>query len=95
VMLIIGAPNSSNSMRLVEVAKQAGCAVTHLCQRAENIDWDWFKGAQTLGISAGASAPEVLVDEVIAACQEHFALHVEEIRVVEENIFFNIPKNLH
>lgn len=95
IMLIIGAPNSSNSMRLVEVAKQAGCAVTHLCQRASNIDWSWFEGVKRLGISAGASAPEVLVDEVLQACSQHFAIDVEEIRVVEENIFFNIPKSLH
>ncbi len=95
VMLIIGAPNSSNSVRLVEVAKQAGCPVTHLCQRADQIQWEWLVGAQRLGISAGASAPEILVDEVIEACKERFTIEVEEIRVVDENIFFNIPKNLH
>ncbi|HXF90396.1 MAG TPA: 4-hydroxy-3-methylbut-2-enyl diphosphate reductase [Candidatus Nitrosotenuis sp.] len=95
MMLIIGAPNSSNSMRLVEVAKQAGCKITHLCQRADQIDWQWFDCTKSLGISAGASAPEVLVDEVIQACHERFDVAVEEIKVVEENIFFHIPKSLH
>jgi 4-hydroxy-3-methylbut-2-en-1-yl diphosphate reductase len=93
-MIVIGAPNSSNSMRLVEVAKQSGCEVTHLCQRAQNIDWSWFEGVSRLGISAGASAPEVLVEEVIQACAERFAVDVEEIKLVEENIYFNIPRSL-
>lgn len=93
-MIIIGAPNSSNSVRLVEVAKSHGCPEARLYPRAENIDWTWLQGVQHLGISAGASAPEVLVDELIDACQKRFTVTVQEIRVIDENIHFNIPKSL-
>jgi 4-hydroxy-3-methylbut-2-enyl diphosphate reductase len=93
-MIVIGAPNSSNSVRLVEVAKSHGCPEARLYPRASDIDWAWFKGAQRLGISAGASAPEVLVDELIDACRARFNVTVEEIRVTEEDIHFNIPKSL-
>lgn len=93
-MIVIGAPNSSNSVRLVEVAKSHGCPETRLYPRASEIDWTWLDGAKRLGISAGASAPEVLVDELIEACQKRFDLNVEEVRVIEENIHFNVPKSL-
>jgi 4-hydroxy-3-methylbut-2-enyl diphosphate reductase len=93
-MIVIGAPNSSNSVRLVEVAKRHGCPEARLYPRATEIDWSWLKGASRLGISAGASAPEILVDELIEACRDRFTVNVEEIRVVEENIHFNIPKSL-
>lgn len=93
-MIVIGAPNSSNSVRLVEVAKKHGCPEARLYPRASKIDWAWLEGASRLGISAGASAPEVLVDELIDACRERFSVTVEEVRVVEENIHFNIPKSL-
>ena len=93
-MIVIGAPNSSNSVRLVEVAKKHGCPEARLYPRASDIDWAWLEGSKRLGISAGASAPEILVDELIEACRERFEVTVEEIRVVEENIHFNIPKSL-
>lgn len=93
-MIIIGAPNSSNSVRLVEVAKGHGCPEARLYPQASEIDWTWLEGSNRLGISAGASAPEILVDELIDACRDRFAVTVEEIRVVEENIHFNIPKIL-
>ena len=93
-LIVIGAPNSSNSMRLVEVAKQYGCAKARMFQRAKDLDWDWLSGVQQLGITAGASAPEVLVDEVIEACRNHFDVTVEEKSVIEENIIFHVPKML-
>jgi 4-hydroxy-3-methylbut-2-enyl diphosphate reductase len=93
-LIIIGAPNSSNSVRLVETAKLHGCQEARLYPRAAEIDWAWLEGATRLGISAGASAPEVLVDELIEACRDRFMINVEEIRVIEENIHFNIPKSL-
>lgn len=94
VVLVIGAPNSSNSMRLVEVAKRAGAKDAALIQRASDIDWTMFAGATTAGLSAGASAPEVLVDEVIAAFRSRFDLTIEEITVSREDIVFNLPRVL-
>jgi 4-hydroxy-3-methylbut-2-enyl diphosphate reductase len=93
-MIVIGAPNSSNSVRLVEVAKKHGCPEARLYPRASEIDWAWLGQAQRLGVSAGASAPEVLVDELIDTCRDRFSVNVEEIRVIEEDIHFNIPKSL-
>lgn len=93
-LIVIGAPNSSNSLRLVEVAKNNGCADARLYQRAKEIDWTWLQDKKRLGISAGASAPEVLVEEVIDACRNHFTVTVDEIKVTEENVHFNIPKAL-
>lgn len=93
-LLVIGAPNSSNSMRLVEVARKAGCAQAHLVQRAADIDWRWLDGVERLGITAGASAPEVLVEEVIAACRGRYAVRIEEVPVTEENVTFKLPRAL-
>jgi 4-hydroxy-3-methylbut-2-en-1-yl diphosphate reductase len=93
-LIVIGAPNSSNSMRLVDVALQAGCPKARLFQRAAELDWAWLAGVKSVGITAGASAPEVLVDEVIAALRARFAVSVEEVRIAEENIAFNIPSIL-
>jgi 4-hydroxy-3-methylbut-2-enyl diphosphate reductase len=93
-MIVVGAPNSSNSMRLVDVALQAGCAKARLFQRAAELDWDWLDGVQSLGITAGASAPEVLVDEMIEALRTRYTVSVEEVRIAEENIAFNIPPML-
>ena len=85
-LVVIGAPNSSNSMRLVEVAANYGCAEARLVQRAADMDWDWLGDAQRLGITAGASAPELLVDELIAACRERYDVTVEEVRTTEESV---------
>lgn len=93
-LMVIGAPNSSNSRRLVEVAARTGCARSLLIQRAAEIDWSALAGVHTLGLSAGASAPEILVDEVIAAARAYFDVTVEEIRVVEEDVVFKLPKAL-
>jgi 4-hydroxy-3-methylbut-2-enyl diphosphate reductase len=93
-LLVVGAPNSSNSMRLVEVAKVAGCDRAMLVQRATDIDWGFLSGVRRLGLSAGASAPEVLVQEVIDACRARFDVTVEELRVTDEDVHFNLPRVL-
>ena len=93
-VLVVGAPNSSNSRRLVEVALSAGCPRALLIQRAREIDWDALAGVTTLGITAGASAPETLVQEVIDAARERFATTVEELAVTREDVHFNLPRSL-
>ena len=93
-VLVIGAPNSSNSMRLVEVARNAGCPRAMLVQRAADIDWDALAQVRRLGITAGASAPETLVEEVIEACRQRFDVAIEEIKVTEENVTFKLPRAL-
>ena len=93
-MIVIGAPNSSNSNRLVEVGANYGCDKSMLLQRASDIDWAWLDGVQNLGLTAGASAPEVLVEEVIDAIGNKYNVTVETISITEENVVFNIPKIL-
>jgi len=93
-MVVIGAPNSSNSMRLVEVARNYGCAKSRLVQRAVDMDWEWLGNVRRLGITAGASAPELLVDELIAACRQRFDVTVEEVRTTEESVVFKLPRQL-
>lgn len=93
-VIVLGAPNSSNSNRLVEVTKAQGCPRAFLLQNAGDLDWALLEGVGTLGITAGASAPEILVEELLDALGERFDLAVEEIRVAEENIVFSIPKAL-
>ena len=93
-VIVIGAPNSSNSNRLVEVAALHGCDKSMLVQRAAEIDWGWMDGVKALGISAGASAPEVLVDEVIEAAKERYDVTIKEIAITQENVHFKIPKIL-
>jgi 4-hydroxy-3-methylbut-2-enyl diphosphate reductase len=93
-MIVVGAPNSSNSQRLREVAERAGCPKAVLIQRAADIDWADFAGAERIGITAGASAPEVLVDEVIEAFAARYEVDVELVRTAEENVTFNLPRTL-
>lgn len=93
-LVVIGAPNSSNSMRLVEVAANYGCKKSRLVQRAVDMDWEWLGDAQRLGITAGASAPERLVDELIEACRARYDVTVEEVRTTEENVVFKLPRAL-
>ena len=93
-MIVVGAPNSSNSQRLREVAERAGCKVAVLLQRAAEIDWTAFEGVRTLGITAGASAPETLVEEIISVFAERYDVHVETVRTAEETISFNLPREL-
>ena len=92
-MLVIGAPNSSNSVRLVEVAEREGIPAA-LVQRAGDIDWDWLAQPAALGLTAGASAPEVLVQEVLEALGERFTLRIEEAEHVPENMTFKLPREL-
>ena len=91
---VVGSPNSSNSQRLVEVARKLGCERSMLVQQAANIDWSVLDGVESLGITAGASAPEVLVEEVISACRRRFDVSFEEITVTTENVQFKLPRAL-
>jgi 4-hydroxy-3-methylbut-2-en-1-yl diphosphate reductase len=93
-LIVVGAPNSSNSKRLVEVAERAGCPKAILVQRAADIPWDLFAGVATVGLTAGASAPQVLVDEMIAAFRERFQVDVETVTTATETIAFNVPREL-
>ena len=93
LVLVIGAPNSSNSLRLVEVAIRSG-ANAHLVQRADAIDFDWFDSVNTLGLTAGASAPEVLVREIIDALAVHFDLDEQQVTTAKESIVFKLPREL-
>jgi len=93
-LLVIGAPNSSNSKRLVEVARAAGCGYAQLVQRAADIDWRALKGIEAVGITAGASAPEVLVNEVIDAFRARFTTVVERVETTTEAVEFKVPRVL-
>ena len=93
-MIVVGAPNSSNSQRLKEVAVRAGCSRAALVQRATDIDWNEFGAITSLGITAGASAPEVLVEEIIDAFAERYSVDVETVSTAEEGVFFPLPRPL-
>jgi 4-hydroxy-3-methylbut-2-enyl diphosphate reductase len=94
LVLVIGSPKSSNSVRLVEVAKRAGAADARLVGSAADVDWSWFAGARTVGVTAGASAPEDLVEELIAAIAARFDARVEEVSVTREDVVFKLPRVL-
>ena len=93
-LLVVGAPNSSNSRRLVEVASRAGCPYAQLVQRAENIDWRALEGIASVGITAGASAPEVLIEEVVDAFRARFDVTVSVVETAQENVEFKVPRVL-
>ncbi|KGJ05023.1 4-hydroxy-3-methylbut-2-enyl diphosphate reductase [Paracoccus halophilus] len=93
-LLVIGAPNSSNSRRLVEVGRAAGCAYSQLVMRADQIDWRAIAGSRAVGVTAGASAPEVLVDEVVQAFRDRYDLSVEMVETARENVEFKVPRVL-
>jgi 4-hydroxy-3-methylbut-2-enyl diphosphate reductase len=93
-MIVVGAPESSNSVRLVEVAQRSGCPNASLVERADKIDWSRFAGIKSLGITAGASAPETLVDEVIEAFAQRFDITVSASGEQRESIVFNLPREL-
>ena len=93
-LLVVGAPNSSNSRRLVEVARNLGCEPAMLVDRANSVEWDRLSGATRVGLTAGASAPEILVEEVLAAFRERFDVTVETITVTEEDVQFKLPRVL-
>ncbi len=93
-MLVVGAPNSSNSRRLVEVGAKAGCAYAQLVQRATDIDWRALEGVASIGVTAGASAPEELIDEVIDAIGARYDVTVRTIETAVENVEFKVPRVL-
>jgi len=93
-MLVVGAPNSSNSRRLVEVGARAGCSYAQLVQRAADIDWRALDGIASVGVTAGASAPEVLVEEVIDAFRARYDVTVEMVETAQENVEFKVPRVL-
>ena len=93
-LIVVGAPNSSNSKRLVEVASKAGCNYSQLVQRANEIDWRSLINIRSVGVTAGASAPEVLVNEVVEEFQQHFSVTIEKVETAQENISFKVPKIL-
>jgi len=93
-LLVIGAPNSSNSQRLVEVGRAAGCGVSHLVQRAADIPWDDLAGVSAVGITAGASAPEALVEEIIEALKERYDVDIDTVTTATEDVTFKIPRVL-
>lgn len=89
-VIVIGAPNSSNSLRLVEVCNRNGSDAI-LLERAKDINWSWLKGVNTLGLTAGASAPEVLIEEVLDALKKRFEVTLNNIQTSEENMKFKLP----
>jgi 4-hydroxy-3-methylbut-2-en-1-yl diphosphate reductase len=93
LVLVIGAPNSSNSLRLVEVAERSG-AKSILVQRSDEIDLAWFDNVHTLGLTAGASAPEILVREIVNSLSKHFELDEQQVSTAEESIIFKLPREL-
>jgi 4-hydroxy-3-methylbut-2-enyl diphosphate reductase len=93
-LLVIGAPNSSNSQRLVEVGRAAGCAYAQLVQRAAEIDWRALEGIGSVGVTAGASAPEELVNEVIDAFRARYDVTVELVETAQETVEFKVPRLL-
>jgi len=93
-LLVVGAPNSSNSKRLVEVASRAGCSYAQLVQRATDIDWRALHGIKSVGITAGASAPDVLIQEVVDAFSEHYEVIVQTVETAQENVSFKVPRIL-
>lgn len=93
-MIVLGAPNSSNSNRLAEVALTIGCTKSALIQRVAEMEDGWLDGVSTLGVTAGASAPEILVQELIDTLSEEFAVTVEERNIIDENVTFSLPRAL-
>ena len=93
-LLVVGAPNSSNSKRLVEVGKKAGCDYSQLVQRATEIDFRALEGIESLGITAGASAPEILINEVVESFKERYLVRLETVETAVENVNFKVPRVL-
>jgi len=94
LVLVVGAPNSSNSVRLVEVAERAGAKAAYLVPSAADVNWDWFDDAERVGISAGASAPEELVEDLIAAIAGRYTVQIEDVSVAKEDVVFKLPREV-
>jgi len=95
MFFIIGSRNSSNSLRLVEVAKKAGCQKSELIHHGKELPYDKIEKCKTIGISSGASAPEVLVNELMKKIKDKFQIKIEEVKVAEEKVVFKLPKELN
>jgi 4-hydroxy-3-methylbut-2-en-1-yl diphosphate reductase len=93
-LLVIGAPNSSNSRRLVEVARSEGCRYAQLVGRADEIDWRALEGVSSVGVTAGASAPELLVDEVVDAFRDRYDVTMQTVETARESVEFKVPRLL-
>jgi 4-hydroxy-3-methylbut-2-enyl diphosphate reductase len=93
-LIVVGGPKSSNSLRLVEVAERAGCRFSVLVERASDIPWAKLEGATTIGITAGASAPEVIVEEVVEAFKERYDVTIDVVTTLEERVIFNVPREV-
>jgi 4-hydroxy-3-methylbut-2-enyl diphosphate reductase len=93
-VIVVGSPNSSNSQRLAEVAKRSGCKISRLLPNAADIDWEIFGDIRSLAITAGASAPEILVEQVIDAFAERYDIAVETLTTADETVFFPLPRSL-
>lgn len=93
-LIVVGSPNSSNSQRLKEVAERAGCKISRLILRADDIQWTLFGNISSLAITAGASAPEILVEEIIDAFAARYEVEVETVSTANESVFFPLPKEL-
>jgi 4-hydroxy-3-methylbut-2-enyl diphosphate reductase len=94
MVLVVGAPNSSNSMRLVEVARTHGCERAMLVQRASDIDWKALEDVRVLGVTAGASAPDILIQEVLQGARDRFDATIEEVTLTREDVVFKLPRVL-
>ena len=94
LLLVIGSTSSSNSKRLVEVGDKAGAEAAMLISSAESIDWARVEKADTIGLSAGASAPEYLTDGVIAALRSRYEINMQEVEVTKEKVIFRLPRQL-
>ena len=95
LFFVIGSRNSSNSVRLVEVAKKSGCSNSQLIHSKSEIPFDLIKNSNTIGISSGASAPEVLVDNFINELKERFTVTIDEVEIIKEDVVFKVPKKLN
>ena len=95
VFFVIGSRNSSNSVRLVEVAKKSGCSNAHLIHSQSEIHYDLIEKSKTVGISSGASAPEILVENFIENLKKKFTVSIDEVEIIKENVVFKAPKKLN
>ena len=95
IFFVIGSRNSSNSVRLVEVAKKSGCQNSQLFHSESEIPFDQIRNSNTIGISSGASAPEILVENFISELKKKFSINVEEVEIIKENVVFKVPKKLN
>ena len=95
LFFVIGSRNSSNSVRLVEVAKKSGCSNSQLIHSQSKIPFDLIENSNVIGISSGASAPEILVNNFINELKDRFTVSINEVEIIKENVIFKVPKNLN